>query len=132
MQVFAKLRSDVIHMFSGSTEHCIPVELFFDADGKDDIRDHLIEKGHFISLTDTNINGKQDDTSGNVSAVEAAMPSQEGMATMWKPSPRKANTDPLPHPHPIIQSHNQSLPVTSPSMWKPTKLTPTSLSFSEQ
>lgn len=134
MQVFAKLRSDVIHVFLDNIEYSIPVELFFDASGKDDVRDHLIEKGHFIVLTDAhpNDNTHDDDVNDDNStgSVEPATPSQEGVATMWRPSPRKANTDPLPQP--TTQTHNQSLPVTSPSMWRPTKMTPTNLSFSEQ
>lgn len=128
-----------MNKFSDDVEHCIPVELFFDSNGKDDVRNHLIKKGHFIVLTDNSIDGghdKNDDINGSLStivAVEAATPSQEETGGMWKPSPRKANTDPLPQLHPLVQSHNQLLSTTSPSsMWKPSKLAaPTSLSFSE-
>lgn len=120
-------------MFSNNVDYSVPVELFFDADGKDDIRDHLIKKGHFIILTDT-INSQDhiNDKFSSNTAAELATPSQKGVATMWMPSPRKANTDPLPQPDPLIQPHNQSLPLTSPLMWKPTKLVPTNLSFSDQ
>ena len=119
-------------MFSDNIEYCIPVELFFDASGEDDVRNHLIEKGHFIVLTDAHPNNTHNDVNDTIptSGVEPATPSQEGVATMWRPSPRKANTDPLPQP--TTQTHNQLLPAASPVMWKPTKLTPTSLSFSEQ
>ena len=123
---FANIRNNVTHY---SVEQCVPVELFFDIDGKDDIRDHLINTGHFIVLTDNDINKNQDDSSSD----SLSTPSQEEAATMWKPSPRKANTDPLPkHSQSIMQSHNQSLPVTSPLMWRPKKLAPNSLSFSDQ
>lgn len=123
---FANIRNNVIH----NVEQCVPVELFFDADGKDDVRDHLINKGHFIVLTDINANRSQDDSSSD---DNLSTPSQEETTAMWRPSPIKANTDPLPkQPHSITQSHNQSLPVTSPLMWRPTRLTPNSLSFSDQ
>jgi len=135
--VFAKLRSDVLYMLSDNKQHCVPVELYFDADCKDDIRNHLISNGHFIVLTDIDTcdsqNGLEDDFSSN-SAVRTATPTQEGMGKMWNPSLRKANTDPLPQPRTLIQSHNQFIPVTSPSstsMWKPNKMAPTNLSFSE-
>ena len=140
--IFAKLKNNAFANIKNSAirnvEQCVPVELFFDADGKDDIRDHLINKGHFVVLTDTDANRSQDanrcedDNSLPDSDDNLSTPSQEETTTMWRPSPRKANTDPLPkQPHSIIQSHNQSLPVTSPMMWKPTKLTPNNLSFSD-
>ena len=90
---------NVIDVCSDNVEHCIPVELFFDSSGKDDIRNHLIKKGHFILLMDTNVDRTQNDTDDDTSAdtaVKSATPTQEGVTTMWKPSPRKASTDPLP------------------------------------
>ena len=117
---YANIRDNAIHY---NVEQCVPVELFFDADGKDDVRDHLINKGHFIVLMDTK---SQDDDNFST-------PSPEEVTTMWRPSPRKANTDPLSkQSRPVMQPHNKSLPVTSPLMWKPTRLTPNNLSFSDQ
>ena len=131
--IFAKLKDDAFANIKNSAIHdveqCVPVELFFDADGKDDVRNHLINKGHFVVLTDTDASRSQDENSSD----NLSTPSQEETTTMWRPSPSKANTDPLPkQPHSVIRSHNQSLPVTSPLMWKPTKLTPNNLSFSDQ
>ena len=90
---------NVIHVYSDNVEHCIPVELFFDSNGKDNIRNHLIKKGYFIVLMDTNVDRTQNDIDGDTSvntAVKPATPTQEGGATMWKLSFRKASTDPLP------------------------------------
>ena len=125
-----------MHLISDNVERRVPVELFFDADGKDDIRDHLISKGHFIVLTDTSVtsdHSRTDKFFTNNACVETATPTQEGMTSMWKPSTRRASTDPLSNQsHSKIQSHNQSLPVTSPLMWRPTKMAPQTLSFSDQ
>ena len=129
--MFAKVRSDIMHLISGNVERRVPVELFFDADGKDDIRDHLISRGHFIVLTDISDHNGTNDFFTDDACVEMTMPTstQEGMASMWKPSTRKANTDPLSNQsHSKIQSHNQS---TSPLMWRPTKMAPQTLSFDQ-
>jgi len=122
--VFAKLRSNAGEFFTEQNQQCVPVELFFDAEGTQDVREQLVANGHFVTQTDNSVLSKESDSSGISSPVVVSTPVESG--TMWKPA-RKATTDPLPQSH----SHNHNDTETSPSsMWKPKKL-PTNLSFSD-
>lgn len=107
------------------TDHqqCVPVELFFDAEGQQDVREQLVSNGHFVTQTDNSTMSKESDSS-EMSSPMVSTPVDS--AAMWKPA-RKATTDPLPQSHP----HDKDNTMKSPSlMWKPKKL-PTNLSFSD-
>lgn len=121
--MFAKLRSDTGELFTECNQQCVPVEVFFDAEGTQDVREQLVANGHFVTQTDNSVLSKESDSS-EISSPVVSTPVESG--TMWKPA-RKATTDPLPQSH----SHNRSDTDSSPSsMWKPKKL-PTNLSFSD-